>query len=108
MKKFLVMTAVAAGLVMFGANQTAQADHQCGSGGGYVYAAPVYSYSVPQYSYAPVYRSAYVQPSYGYGGGYGNTTFLWRHRFLALPNTQKATHLVGIAEADETYFFESF
>ena len=37
-----------------------------------------------------------------------NTTFRWRHRFLALPNTQKATSLVGIAEADETYFFESF
>ena len=41
-------------------------------------------------------------------GVHRNTTFLWRHRFLALPNTQKATHLVGIAEADETYFFESF
>lgn len=37
-----------------------------------------------------------------------NTTFRWRHRFLALPNTQKATSLVGIAEADETYFLESF
>jgi len=41
-------------------------------------------------------------------GVHRNTTFLWRHRFLALPNTQKATHLVGIAEADETYFLESF
>jgi transposase-like protein len=37
-----------------------------------------------------------------------NTTFRWRHRFLALPNVQKATSLVGIAEADETYFLESF
>ena len=37
-----------------------------------------------------------------------NTTFRWRHRFLALPNGQKATNLVGIAEADETYFLESF
>ncbi len=37
-----------------------------------------------------------------------NTTFLWRHRFLALPNGQKAQSLVGIAEADETYFLESF
>lgn len=37
-----------------------------------------------------------------------NTTFLWRHRFLALPNVQKAQSLVGIAEADETYFLESF
>jgi len=41
-------------------------------------------------------------------GVHRNTTFLWRHRFLTLPNTQKATHLVGIAEADETYFLESF
>lgn len=37
-----------------------------------------------------------------------NTTLLWRHRFLALPNAQKAQSLVGIAEADETYFLESF
>ncbi len=37
-----------------------------------------------------------------------NTTFRWRHRFLALPNVQKATRLVGIAEADETFFLESF
>ncbi len=37
-----------------------------------------------------------------------NTTLLWRHRFLALPEGQKATSLVGIAEADETYFLESF
>lgn len=37
-----------------------------------------------------------------------NTAFRWRHRFLALPNEQKATSLVGIAEADETFFLESF
>lgn len=37
-----------------------------------------------------------------------NTAFRWRHRFLALPNAQKATSLVGIAEADETFFLESF
>lgn len=36
-----------------------------------------------------------------------NTAFRWRHRFLALPNVQKATRLVGIAEADETFFLES-
>ena len=41
-------------------------------------------------------------------GVHRNTTFLWRHRFLTLPNAQKATSLVGIAEADETYFLESF
>ena len=37
-----------------------------------------------------------------------NTVFRWRHRFLALPDQQKATNLVGIAEADETFFLESF
>lgn len=37
-----------------------------------------------------------------------NTAFRWRHRFLALPNGQKALRLGGIAEADETYFLESF
>jgi transposase-like protein len=37
-----------------------------------------------------------------------NTAFRWRHRFLMLPNKQKATSLVGIAEADETFFLESF
>jgi transposase-like protein len=36
-----------------------------------------------------------------------NTAFRWRHRFLSLPNEQKATSLGGIAEADETYFLES-
>ena len=41
-------------------------------------------------------------------GVHRNTTFRWRHRFLILPNTQKATTLVGIAEADETFFLESF
>ena len=41
-------------------------------------------------------------------GVHRNTTFRWRHRFLALPNEQKASSLVGIAEADETYFLESF
>ena len=37
-----------------------------------------------------------------------NTAFRWRHRFLMLPDQQKATNLVGIAEADETFFLESF
>lgn len=37
-----------------------------------------------------------------------NTSFKWRHRFLALPDGQKADRLAGIAEADETYFLESF
>jgi transposase-like protein len=37
-----------------------------------------------------------------------NTAFRWRHRFLALPNGQKARRLGGIAEVDETFFLESF
>lgn len=37
-----------------------------------------------------------------------NTSFRWRHRFLALSNKHKATSLVGIAEADETFFLKSF
>lgn len=41
-------------------------------------------------------------------GVHRNTTFRWRHRFLTLPNEQKANRLVGIAEADETFFLESF
>ena len=32
------------------------------------------------------------------------TSFRWRHRFLALPSTIKATKLEGIIEADETLF----
>lgn len=33
-----------------------------------------------------------------------NTSFRWRHRFLALPAVTKANHLQGIVEADETFF----
>jgi len=36
-----------------------------------------------------------------------NTSFRWRHRFLALPAEVKPSHLHGIVEADETYFLES-
>jgi transposase-like protein len=36
-----------------------------------------------------------------------NTSFRWRHRFLALPAQAKPEHLHGIVEADETYFLES-
>lgn len=36
-----------------------------------------------------------------------STAFRWRHRFLALPKTIQAQALVGIAEADETYFLKS-
>ena len=36
------------------------------------------------------------------------TSFRWRHRFLRLPADEKAPRLVGIVEADETYFPLSF
>lgn len=37
-----------------------------------------------------------------------NTSFKWRHRFLQSPAQQKAGKMQGIAEADETFFLESF
>ena len=36
-----------------------------------------------------------------------STAFRWRHRFLALPKNVQADTLIGIAEADETYFLRS-
>ena len=36
-----------------------------------------------------------------------STAFRWRHRFLACPCHQQAQQLVGIAEADESYFLVS-
>jgi transposase-like protein len=40
-------------------------------------------------------------------GVHKNTTFRWRHRFLALPAALKPSSLHGIVEADETDFLES-
>ena len=60
-------------LAMFGLSQTAEADHNCGYGGGYYGGG--YGYGVPAYSYAPVYRSAYVQPSYGISIGFGQSYY---------------------------------
>jgi hypothetical protein len=37
-----------------------------------------------------------------------NTSFKWRHRFLRAPVMQQPTQMSGIAEADETFFLESF
>ena len=37
-----------------------------------------------------------------------NTSFLWRHRFLALIAEHRDTHEAGIVEAGESYFPESF
>lgn len=36
-----------------------------------------------------------------------NTSFRWRHRFLALPKTDRPSRLHGITEADEMYLLES-
>ncbi len=41
-------------------------------------------------------------------GVHKNTSFRWRHRFLAKLSRAKPAHLQGIVEADETYFLESF
>ena len=36
------------------------------------------------------------------------TAFRWRHRFLKLASTRRATALAGVAEADETYTLRSY
>lgn len=41
-------------------------------------------------------------------GIHNTTSFRWRHRFLAEPDTHKPEQLKGIVEADETFFRESF
>jgi hypothetical protein len=41
-------------------------------------------------------------------GVHQNTSFRWRHRFLAKLSGAKPAHLQGIVEADETYFLASF
>jgi transposase-like protein len=40
-------------------------------------------------------------------GVHRNTTFRWRHRFLAWINENKPLSLHGVVEADETFFLES-
>lgn len=40
-------------------------------------------------------------------GVHRNTSFRWRHRFLACAKRDRPAHLGGIAEADETYLLES-
>jgi transposase-like protein len=40
-------------------------------------------------------------------GVHRNTTFRWRHRFLALIDRNKPPALHGVVEADETFFLES-
>lgn len=41
-------------------------------------------------------------------GVHRTTAFRWRHRFLELPATVRATALAGVAEADETYILRSY
>lgn len=48
-----------------------------------------------------------IRESAAHAGVHRNTSFRWRHRFLTLPANQKAKSLVGIVEADETFFLES-
>jgi len=36
------------------------------------------------------------------------TAFRWRHRFLQAPTKSQAKKVMGIVEADETFFLESF
>jgi transposase-like protein len=40
-------------------------------------------------------------------GVHRNTSFRWRHRFLAWGKNDRPEHLHGITEVDETYFLES-
>ena len=40
-------------------------------------------------------------------GVHRNTSFRWRHRFLAWSKNDRPEHLHGITEVDETYFLES-
>ena len=49
-----------------------------------------------------------IRKSAAHTGVHRNTSFRWRHRFLTLPAQQKAKRMVGIVEADETFFLESF
>lgn len=60
-------------LAMSGLSQTADAGHNCGYGGGYYVGG--FGYGVPAYSYGPIYRSAYVQPSYGISIGFGQSYY---------------------------------
>ena len=41
-------------------------------------------------------------------GVHRTTAFRWRHRFLRLASTARATALAGVAEADETYTLRSY
>jgi len=41
-------------------------------------------------------------------GVHRTTAFRWRHRFLQLPATVRATALAGVAEGDETYTLRSY
>ena len=48
-----------------------------------------------------------VRQAAGAIGVHRNTSFRWRHRFLAWGKNDRPKHLHGITEADETYFLES-
>jgi hypothetical protein len=71
MRKILMLAVCGAGLLLFGSENTAKADHNCYGNYGYggVYAGPVYG----GYGYAPGYTYGYSPAvySYPYFGGYG-------------------------------------
>ncbi len=52
-------------------------------------------------------ESRTVQESADVCGVHRDTSFRWRHRFLAGMNNNKAQALKGVVEADETFFLES-
>jgi len=56
---------------------------------------------------ATLQESATVRSSAETCGVHRNTTFRWRHRFLAWINANKPPSLHGVVEADETFFLES-
>ncbi len=52
-------------------------------------------------------RSETVRQAAVTTGIHRNTSFLWRHRILALVKSDQPQRLHGIIEADETYLLES-
>lgn len=83
MNRILWMTLIAPTVAMFGASETASAQHYhdiCNYWDGYS-PAEVHPYATPYayapvnphpivYPYAPVYRPAYVAPAFGYSSGF--------------------------------------
>jgi hypothetical protein len=54
-----------------------------------------------------VLQSGTIRRAAALAGIHRNTSFRWRHRFLARTKTDRIWPLNGITEADETYLLES-